>query len=232
MTPEALARQQIDPDRPMADQVADHDAVRMPFADRDLVDANGLGSRCTSPLELGLHVLLVQCLDRIPVQMHLFGNFLDARRATAPTHVVRKALCIERIVGQQRQPLTLHRRTRLASNPAYFHVQVNPEGSAGQIPYLPTASVIEAAMGRPAGAAARLFARRDSSTIRTSGSPKRPRTVALARKPGKQYPSTSRRREGVLDIDKPCQIRQSAKHARMTMIYGTSAATDTRIRPH
>ena len=45
-----------------------------------------------------------------------------------------------------------------------------------------------------------------------------PRTVALARKPGKQYPSTSRRRGGVLGIDKSCQICQSAKQALKTMI--------------
>src|ERR1019366_428115 len=84
-------------------------------------------SRRTGTLELRAHVLLVQLLDRIPVQMQFLGDVLDRRRAAAPAHVVREALGIERIVGQKLQPLALHRGTLAAANPAHFQIEVNAQ---------------------------------------------------------------------------------------------------------
>ena len=97
-----------EPDRPPPDQVAHHDAVGMALADRDLVDADGLGPGPARADELGLHVLLLQRLDRIPVKPQLLGNVLDRGLSTAPADIVGKALRIERIVCQKIEPLALH----------------------------------------------------------------------------------------------------------------------------
>src|SRR5271170_5881412 len=53
------------PDRTPAHKVADHDPVSVAFADRYLIDAYHLRSGRAYALELGLHILHVQRLDRV-----------------------------------------------------------------------------------------------------------------------------------------------------------------------
>src|SRR5208282_5424566 len=73
-----------EPDRPAARKVADHDPVAVTLADQNLVDADHLRTRRARALELGLHVLPVQRLDRVPVQRQFLRNVLDRRSPTAP----------------------------------------------------------------------------------------------------------------------------------------------------
>ena len=96
------------PDRPTPVQIADHDAVGMTLPNRDLVDADAPRSRRAGTRELGAHVLLVQRLDRIPVQVQLLGDILDRGAATAPADVVGKPLRVERVVAEKVEPLALH----------------------------------------------------------------------------------------------------------------------------
>lgn len=63
-----------EPDRPAADQVTDHDAVGMSLADRDLVDPDRLGTGLARTFELGTHVLHLQLLDRMPVELQFPGH--------------------------------------------------------------------------------------------------------------------------------------------------------------
>jgi hypothetical protein len=58
-----------EPDRSPPLQVADDDAVAVPLADGDLVDADEPWRGAPGPAELFLHVLLVEVLDRMPVQV-------------------------------------------------------------------------------------------------------------------------------------------------------------------
>ncbi len=58
---------------------------------------------------------------------------------------------------------------------------------------MPHPSVVPARLHVPAAPADGFFERRSRRTIRTSGSPNTPRTVALARKPANEYPSDRRR---------------------------------------
>src|ERR1700716_2368203 len=67
-----------EPDRPLALQVADHDAIAVALADRDLVDADRLRPRPPGTRQLRLHVLLLQRLDRLPVEPQLLGHVADA----------------------------------------------------------------------------------------------------------------------------------------------------------
>src|SRR5258708_4549937 len=66
-----------EPYRPLAHQVADHDAIAVALADRDLVDADRSGTRRAGTLELGPHVLLLQRLDRAPIELELLGDIPD-----------------------------------------------------------------------------------------------------------------------------------------------------------
>jgi hypothetical protein len=166
-----------EPDRPPTDQIAHHDTVAMALADRDLVNAYCLGPRSARAGELGLHVLLLQRLDRIPVELQLLGNVLDRRLPTALTHVMRKALRIERVVRQEIEPLALHLAATTALHPPDLNLQEDARVTARQIANLPYAPVVPTRMNPPAAPANRFFARRASVMMRAFGSPKTPRTV-------------------------------------------------------
>jgi hypothetical protein len=60
-----------EPDRPSCDQVADNDAVGMALAHRDLVDADHGRRWRPRRRQLRPHVLLLQRLDRMPVEVQL-----------------------------------------------------------------------------------------------------------------------------------------------------------------
>jgi len=198
----------------------------MTLADRDLVDADRLGAPGAGALEPRTHVLFVELLDRVPVKAQLLGNILDRRQAGASPHVIRKAFGIERIVGQERQSLALHRSTLTtltATNPTNLDIEQNTKRSARQIPHLPPRSVVEAAMHRPARSTVCFFARRARVTTRICGSPNRPRAMAPARKPGNECASASRRRLGVVGIRKSCQIYAHLENASYPMKIGLSA---------
>ncbi len=57
--------------------------------------------------ELGARVLLLQRLDRFPVEVEFPGHFLDGGLATVPPHVVRKALGMEGVVRHEVEQLAL-----------------------------------------------------------------------------------------------------------------------------
>ena len=58
--------------------------------------------------ELRAHVPPLQRLDRIPVEVEFLGDILDGGLATAPPHVVGRALGLERVVRQEVRTLALH----------------------------------------------------------------------------------------------------------------------------
>src|SRR5665811_894501 len=143
--------------------------------------------------ELGFHVLLLQRLDRIPVELQLLGNVLDRRLPTALAHVMGKALRIERVVRQEIEPLALHLAATAASHPPDLNLQEDARVAARQITNLPYTPVVPTRMNSPAAPANRFFARRASVMMRAFGSPKTPRTVGWGRKPGNMYVSHRRR---------------------------------------
>ena len=91
----------LKPDRPFANQVAYYDAIAVALADRALVDADRSGTRRAGALELGLHVLLLERLDRVPVELEFFGNIADRCLLAAATHVESKAFGEMHIVRQK-----------------------------------------------------------------------------------------------------------------------------------
>src|SRR6202158_1858735 len=89
-------------------KVADHDAIAVALADRDLVDADGSGPWRAGTLELGPHVLLLQRLDCFPVKLELFGDIADRCLSAAAADIERKAFGEVRIVRQKIQLFALH----------------------------------------------------------------------------------------------------------------------------
>src|SRR4051812_42336972 len=76
----ASERSSTEPDWPGTHQIAHHDAIGVALANRDLVHADYLGRWLARSIELRLHILLVQLLDRVPVQMKFLGHVPHARR--------------------------------------------------------------------------------------------------------------------------------------------------------
>ena len=81
-----------------------HDPISVALADRNLVNADHLRTRPARSRKLGLHVLLVEGLDRMPVQPQIRRHVLDRRSSAAPADVIGKALGVVRIVRQKVEP--------------------------------------------------------------------------------------------------------------------------------
>src|SRR5271170_5909321 len=159
-------------DRPSpANQVTDHDAIVVALTDRNLIDADYPRSRRTGALDLGAHVLHLQNLDRVPIELQLLRDVPDRSLPTAAADIERKALSEARIVRQEIQPLALHGAARAARHAPHFEFQDNAEPGTRQVANPPHPPVVPARLHLTADVADGFFERRSSLTIRTSGSP-------------------------------------------------------------
>jgi hypothetical protein len=102
----------------------------VPLPDRDLVNANHTRAGRAGALELGLHVLLIEHFDRVPVELEFRRHVLDRRRPAATADIIGKALGVERIVRQKVEPLALHLATVTAVEPPHLQFQENPRVAA------------------------------------------------------------------------------------------------------
>src|SRR5215510_82157 len=205
------------PDRPAAQQVAHDDAIGVTFADRNLVDANHLRRGRASARDLSGHVLLFKLFDRMPIKLELLSHVLDRCLAAAPTNEVGEPLSKMRVVGQELEQLAFHFATRPAEDASHIEFKIDPRVSAGEIAHATDRAIIPTVMLCPAVATQRFFERRVSLMMRALKSPKRPRTVATGRKPGKAYASCSRRLRVRVAIRKPRQI-SSTTHTLKTLL--------------
>ena len=98
----------------------------------NLINADHLRRRRARARELGFHVLLVERLDRVPVQLQLRRHVLDRRSPAAPAHIIGKALGVVRIVRQKVEPRALHLATAAAVEAAHLQLQENPRVAARQ----------------------------------------------------------------------------------------------------
>src|SRR5262245_48242753 len=103
------------------------------LADRDFIDADHFGSGSAGTRQLSCHVLLIERLDRIPIEAELLGQILDCRLAAAPVNKVGKSFCVKRVVGQKLEPLTFHFATGPAKNASRFEFEKNPHVAAGEV---------------------------------------------------------------------------------------------------
>ena len=143
--------------------------------------------------QLRPHVLLFQRLDRVPIEIEFLGQILDRGRSAAPTYVKGKPLGVERIVGQEVQPLALHLAATSALNAPNLEFEIDARIATGQVANPTPAPVVPAHVRSGAATARRFFQRRSTVMARTFESPKTPRTEGCERNPGNAYASHSRR---------------------------------------
>jgi hypothetical protein len=123
------------------------------LADRNLVDADRLGSRCACALDLGAHVLHLQRLDRVPVELQLLGNITDRGLPAATADIERKAPGEVRIVRQEIQPFALHAVTGAARNAPHLELEHDTIAGARKVAHQPLPSVVPARLHSPAAIA-------------------------------------------------------------------------------
>ena len=176
------------PDRSKPQQVAHDDPIRVSFANGNLVDADHLGLGATRPAQLFAHILLVQFLDRLPIQMQLFGHRLDRRIAAPASDIVGEAFGVKRTIRQPTQLLAFH-TALVARHAPNLELQEDSQRPARQIPHHPRTTIVVASPRSTALTTDCFFARRRSGTTRCMGSPKTPYTSANGTKPGNRYAS-------------------------------------------
>ena len=201
-----------EPDRSLANQVADHNAIAVALSDRDFVDADRSGTRRAGALDLGPHVLHLQRLDRVPVELQFLGDIADRGLSAAAPDIERKAFGEVRIIRQKIQPFAFHGAATPAHDAPHFEFQNNPKSCARQVANSTYPPIVPALLDPSATPADRFFERRSRLTIRTAGSPKTPRTACFVRKPANQYPSDRRRRRlAVLVIPHHAKFQHRSK---------------------
>ena len=118
------------------------------------------GSRRAGALDLGAHVLHLQRLDRVPVELQLLGDIADRGLPAAAADIERKALGEVRIVRQKIQPLALHAAAIAARHAPHLELQNDAKAGARQVANPPHPPVVPALLDPPAAAANRFFERR------------------------------------------------------------------------
>lgn len=109
-----------EPDRTPLLQVAYHDPVDMPFADRNFVNSDHLRVWFPSAAEFLSHVLLFEFLDRFTIKMQFLCDILNCGGAAPLAYIKSKALGIERIVCKKIELLLFHLTAPFAENTAYL----------------------------------------------------------------------------------------------------------------
>ena len=147
------------------------------------------GGRRPRTLKRGLHGLLFQCLDRMPIKVQLFGDRLERSSGTTPIDVPRKALGIKRIVGEEIQLVALHLAAASALDAPDLELEIAPRVVARQVSDRTRLAIVPVRMQPATGTAACFFERRTSVMTRAPGSPNTPRTVVSGRNPMNAYVS-------------------------------------------
>ena len=186
-----------EPNGPSADQIADHDPVAVASANGYFVDADGPGIRWAGAAELLGHVLLVQLLDRLPIQEQVLGHRLDGTVPAASSHEEGKALGVERIVGQPVQSFGLHSATPGALDAANEEVEIDASIATREVAHPARSLIVIGWRHLPAAAADCFFPRRWSVSTTAHESPKMPWRVARGTNPGNRYRSRSCRVVGI-----------------------------------
>src|ERR1700687_318001 len=145
------------PDRAPSQQVAHDDAVGVPAANGDFVDADYFGCRRPDPAQLFPHVLLLQFLDRFPMQPELAGDIRDRRGPAPPPDQPRKAFGIKGIIRQPSQSFAFHLAATLAGYPTQEHLHIDAVLTTRQVSNQAKLLIVKAAVPKPTNSTGRFF---------------------------------------------------------------------------
>jgi hypothetical protein len=175
-----------DPDRAPPFQIAHHNAIGVALFDRQLIHPDDLWRGLRRLGQPRPHILGVQILDRVRMQVQQLGDGLVRHVPAQKADVVGEPLRIPRILRQPIQPLHLHPLTTRAGHPPLLKRQVDPPARRIGIPHPACGAVVEGAVPCPTAGAHSSFFRRMRMTSRAWGSPKIPCSRLRARNPGKE----------------------------------------------
>lgn len=154
-----------EPDGPAAEsrRAGTHDnSIGMPRPDREFVAADDLGAGMACPVELLLHVRLVEIFDGVPVEMKVLGSVLDGGDTTVASrfHRDREALGVTRVVGKPVELFAFHGLAVATADAPNVDLQVDAPAAAIEVAYPASRLIVEGAMTGAAQAAACFFRRR------------------------------------------------------------------------
>jgi hypothetical protein len=112
------------------------------FADRDLINADHLGTWRAGTRQLRPHILFIEFLNGIPIEVELPGYVLDRRLAAAPANKVREPLGEARVVGEKVEALAFHFVTTPAKNASHFQLEKYPGVAARRITHATDRAII------------------------------------------------------------------------------------------
>src|SRR5205807_8005726 len=92
------------------------------------------GAGRAGTLELGFHVLLVERLDCMPIQLQFRRHLLDRRSPTPAADIVCKPFGIERIIRKKVELLALHLAASAAVEPPHPQCKINPRVATCPLP--------------------------------------------------------------------------------------------------
>ncbi len=173
-----------DPDRTSAVQVTDDDPVVMPFADGDLINADGPGCGQSRQVNLLLHVALIEIFHRAVVQAFHLGNGLVRHVPAQLAHLQGKALGIAGVLCQPVKVFYMHAAAPRAVDTPAFERQVDAPAGNREIPDPQDLLVVTPPAAVTTVRTDGCFFRRLSVMTRTYRSPNTPFNWEAATKPG------------------------------------------------
>ena len=213
-----------EPDRPVLLQVADHDAIVVALAHRDLVDAD---APCGRGLPGASSCSRMYCFSRrLTVCQSRFSSsamsLIVPLRQRLPD-VAGKALGMQRVLQQKLQPLALHAAAPAAVDAPHLQIEVNAILAHRADP----APVVAGGRTSP-NALSHTFRRPFFSPPYQTDKPrvritKDPVDGMRGRKPGNRYASATRRGLRALGIRPSCQNFLPRRYASNAYEIGTSA---------
>jgi hypothetical protein len=116
----------------------DFPEFRETYGDRDqrILDDMMCGERTKELAEkhkLLPHVLFVQFLDGVPIEVQFLGHFLDGGRAATSAHEESEPLGIQWVVGEPVEPFAVHASTPRTQGPSEMENEVDALVATGEI---------------------------------------------------------------------------------------------------
>jgi hypothetical protein len=163
-----------EPDGPAAEQIADDDAVGVAGADGEFVDADDLRSGLADAIELFAHVLFVEFLDGVPVEVEVLGDILDGGEPAVASDADGEASGRAGVVGEPVESFAFHGAAHLAEDAPAGELQVDAPPAAVEVADLARVLIVEGPMVGSTHSAGSFFRRRLREMTTAKGSPNMP----------------------------------------------------------
>ena len=151
-----------EPDGSAANEIADDDAVGVPRADGQFVDADDLGAGSADAFELFAHVLLVEFLDGVPVEVEVLGDVCDGGEPAIASDADGEATGVAGVVGEPVESFAFHGLALPTGDAANGELQMDATPAAVEIANAAKLLIVERAVDGSTHSTGGFFRRRSS----------------------------------------------------------------------